>query len=222
LILPDRHFRILESDKRNVSHQRNLGAQAARAEWLIFFDADNRLPRDFLQEIRMLIENGKPDLLSTWFKPDSEQALYKTIAFLSNLTIALRKNTGSPVVREAFVCIKKQAFFNLQGFNENVPLREGSELLKRAYRARLYFKLYRAPQFVCSYRRVRKQGILRTFFKSLQLEFAQVTRHRISDEASRMLYPMEGGRAFDMPAPPRKVGNHDSLRNVLKRIFKPL
>jgi glycosyltransferase involved in cell wall biosynthesis len=51
-------FRILESDKSNVSHQRNLGSQTARTDWLIFFDADNRLPRDFLHEIRARIEAG--------------------------------------------------------------------------------------------------------------------------------------------------------------------
>src|ERR1051325_6774558 len=56
-------FRVLESDRRNVSHQRNLGAQTARADWLIFFDADNRLPKDFLQKIRILIEEREPDLL---------------------------------------------------------------------------------------------------------------------------------------------------------------
>src|ERR1051325_4297835 len=61
-------LRIVESDKRNVSHQRNLGARTARADWLIFLDADNRLPRDFLHKIRILIEERETDILSTWFK----------------------------------------------------------------------------------------------------------------------------------------------------------
>src|ERR1043165_3801173 len=87
------HFRILESDKRNVSHQRNMGAQTAWADWIIFFDADNRLPKDFLQRIRILVEEREPDLLSSWFKPDSEDLSYRIIALLSNITIALRQNT---------------------------------------------------------------------------------------------------------------------------------
>jgi glycosyltransferase involved in cell wall biosynthesis len=214
-------FRIVESDKRNVSHQRNLGVQTARGDWLIFFDADNRLPRDFLYEIRAWIEQGKPDLLSTWFKPDSEDLLFKTIVLLSNITIALRKNTGSPVIREAFVCVNKQAFLQLQGFNETVPLREGSELLKRAYQANLQFRLYRKPTFVCSYRRVRKQGVMRTFLRSLQIELVKLVCHRISEETSRMMYPMEGGKYFEMPASSRRADNRDSLGKVLKRIFKP-
>lgn len=214
-------FRVVESDKRNVSHQRNLGAQAARAEWLIFFDADNRLPRDFLHEIRILIEEREPDLLSTWFKPDSEDLPYKTIALLSNIWIALRKNTTSPVIREAFVCVKKPVFLKLGGFNESVPLREGSELLKRAYQAKIKFRLYREPAFVCSYRRVRKQGVMRTFIRSLQIEVMRLMRGRMSEETSRMMYPMEGGKYFHVPASTPKVGNDGSLRKVLKRIFKP-
>jgi glycosyltransferase involved in cell wall biosynthesis len=216
------HFCILESDKRNVSHQRNLGANTARADWLIFFDADNRLPKNFLYAIRILIEEQEPDLLSSWFKPDSEDLSYKIIALLSNITIALRQNTGSPVIREAFVCVKKLAFLQLGGFSEDVPLREGSELLKRAYRAQMQFRLYREPKFICSYRRVRKQGILRTFIKSLQIELTKLLRHRVSEQTSRMLYPMEGGRYFEIPAAAPKGGDRDSLRNVLKRIFKPM
>lgn len=215
-------FRILESDKRNVSHQRNLGAQTARADWLIFFDADNRLPKDFLQEIRILIEERPPDLLSSWFKPDSEELSYGMIALLSNMTIALRQNTGSPVIREAFVCVRKQVFLQLGGFNEYVPLREGSELLKRAYQAKMKFRLYREPKFICSYRRVRKQGIIRTFIRSLHIELTRLMRRRIPEETSRTLYPMEGGRYFDLPASTRRLGNRDSLRKVLKRIFKPM
>lgn len=146
-------FRIFESEKKNGSQQRNLGAQKALADWLIFFDADNRLPEDFLQRIRDLVGRQNIDLLSAWLEPDSEDFAYKVLAVLSNLTITMRKNTASPLIREAFICAQRKAFLDLGGFDETVPLREGSELLKRAYQSDMTFVLCRNPKFICSYRR---------------------------------------------------------------------
>jgi glycosyltransferase involved in cell wall biosynthesis len=213
---------ILESDKRNVSHQRNLGAQKALADWLIFFDADDRLPGYFVQEIKDLVEVGKPDLLSTWFEPDSEDIKDKAIATLDNIAIEIYKNTQNPLVREAFVCVKKEAFLSLGGFDETVSLREGGELLKRAYRSKMIFMFHKDPKFVSSFRRLRKQGALRTLINSVQIEFARLTNHHISEERSRILYPMKGGKYFEKSTSQLDESNRDSLRNVLKRIFKPL
>src|SRR5258705_12413818 len=39
---------ILSSKIRNVSVQRNLAAQKSNGKYLLFNDADNRLPKDFL------------------------------------------------------------------------------------------------------------------------------------------------------------------------------
>ena len=212
---------ILNSDKRNVSHQRNLGAQKALADWLIFFDADNQLPNYFLQEIQNLIQLHCPDFLSTWFEPDSANLQDKAIATFSNLVIEFYKMTPHPVLREAFVCTKKQAFLNLGGFDEAIHSGEGSELLKRAYASKMSFRFHRKPKFVYSYRRLRKQGAFKIFINGIQIEFARLTNHKFSEEKARFLYPMEGGKFFELSSTQLKASNPDKHRNILRGGFNP-
>jgi glycosyltransferase involved in cell wall biosynthesis len=212
---------IIDSDMRNVSHQRNAGAKNALADWIIFLDADDRLPDDFLQKIKYLTETQKPDFLSTWFEPDSEDVKNRAIAVLCNIAIEIFRNTQSPLIREAFVCANKKAFLSLGGFSETIPYREGSDLLKRAYVRKMKFIFHREPKFVYSYRRLRKQGAFRIFINNLQIEIARLTNHKLSERMSKTLYPMEGGRYFEI-SPSRLIGSEYSfLKDFLKRIFKP-
>jgi len=198
-------FTILASEKKNVSHQRNLGARKALANWLLFLDADNRLPNHFLQQIKYLAEVQRPDFLSTWFEPDSENIKDKAIAALRNIAIEMYKNTQRPLLSEAFVCVNTRAFSNLGGFDETIPFREGSDLLKRAYTHNMSFVFHRSPKFVYSYRRLRKQGILKSLRNTLLIEIAGLTNHKISQKMAKFLYPMEGGKYFEQSTGSEKV-----------------
>ena len=54
--------------KRQVGFQRNIGAKKTRAPWVIFMDADNRLPNYFLQGAKyQLDKHPEVDLFSFWF-----------------------------------------------------------------------------------------------------------------------------------------------------------
>ena len=44
-------FKTLVSKKKNVSHQRNMGIEHAVGTWILFMDADNRLPNHFLEAV---------------------------------------------------------------------------------------------------------------------------------------------------------------------------
>jgi glycosyltransferase involved in cell wall biosynthesis len=190
-------FTILASNQRNVSHQRNLGAQKALADWLIFLDADNRLPSHFLQRIRCFVAARRADFLSTWFEADSQKIKDRVIAIFRNIAIEIYKNTPSPLILEAFVCAKKKAFLNLGGFNETIPFREGSDLLKRACAREMKFDFLRAPKFIYSFRRLRKQGTMKALRNTALIEIARLTNYKISQTTSRALYPMEGGKYFE-------------------------
>jgi glycosyltransferase involved in cell wall biosynthesis len=191
-------FTILASTKRNVCHQRNLGAERAVADWLIFLDADNRLPGHFLQGIKRLTERPRAEFLSTWFAPDTENIKDRVIATFRNIAIEIYKNTTKPLLLEAFVCAKKKAFLNLGGFDESIPFREGSDLLMRAYAHKMAFAFHRAPKFVYSYRRLRKQGAFKALRNTLLIELAGLVNYKISPKISKTLYPMEGGKYFEL------------------------
>jgi glycosyltransferase involved in cell wall biosynthesis len=58
---------ILTSSVRNVSVQRNMGAQKALGKYLLFNDADNRLPEYFLEGIKYQLHVKPLDLFTGWF-----------------------------------------------------------------------------------------------------------------------------------------------------------
>src|SRR3989339_724465 len=61
---------VVSSNVRHVCTQRNLGSKKASGKYLIFSDADNRLPEFFLVGIKYKIELLNADLITPWFKPD--------------------------------------------------------------------------------------------------------------------------------------------------------
>jgi hypothetical protein len=84
------------------------------------------------------------------------------------------------------------------------------------------FMFHREPKFVYSYRRLRKEGAFNTFINGIQIEFARLINHRYSEEKASLLYPMEGGKYFEISSAQRKDSHRDIRKNNLTRIFKPL
>src|SRR3989344_1216243 len=75
---------ILENAKRNVSHQRNLGAKHAQGKVLLFVDADSGLPPFFLDGIKYKLSKKPTDMFTAWIKPDSNNTPDPAIAPIIN------------------------------------------------------------------------------------------------------------------------------------------
>lgn len=103
-------FKLISSQKRSASHQRNLGSKKAESEWLIFMDTDNRIPKYFLQGIRYKTEELSPDLLSTWIDPDSSKGKDIATATLANLYIEMQKKITKTIDYGVFFINKQKVF----------------------------------------------------------------------------------------------------------------
>ena len=68
---------LIISDKRNVSHQRNLGAKNANGKYLVFFDADTRINDYFLSGLAYRVQMCKPDMFSCWQKLKKHNPIIK-------------------------------------------------------------------------------------------------------------------------------------------------
>lgn len=190
-------LKILQSTKKSVSYQRNFGAKRTNSEWLIFMDADNRLPTNFLQLISDYLLAQDVDILSSWILPDGSDIVSKISVALTNLYLEVQKQLKQDFLLESFICIKKAAFQRLNGFNPNTLWGEGGELLKRAYQMGLKFNLTKTPRYVYSLRRVRKFGFLKVFGVNFIKEFHRFCGIEISKKTSNRLYPMKGGKYYN-------------------------
>jgi glycosyltransferase involved in cell wall biosynthesis len=182
---------IINSPKRNVSTQRNLGAKTAKGKYLLFNDADNRLPEFFLEGIKYNLSRKPSDVFTCWCAADTSKTADKTIATILNMAIETAELIDYPGALGALIGCKTNKFSKVGGFDPKLPFAEDGEFVRRAYRKKLKFTIYRSPKFVVSLRRFRKEGRLKALQQYAKLHLKIITQKNIS----RQEYPM-GGQAF--------------------------
>ncbi len=190
-------LKIITSQIQNVCYQRNLGSSTAKSDYLIFMDADNRLPNYFLQGIKYRLDSSPFDLFTTWILPDGKDMGSLAISNIINLWLDVQQNTNEPWLIEAMLVIKKRIFQSLKGFDVNIHINEGYDLVSRAIRKKYLYKVYKDPAYTFSLRRLKKVGAFKTISSVAQLEIARITKQKLTKGQIRKLYPMEGGGFFD-------------------------
>lgn len=144
--------------KRNVSFQRNTGGKMAKGKWVIFMDADNRLPRYFLQGIRyQLDKNPRTGVFTTWLKTNENAALGKTIENALNLAYELANIAGKEQAVGALIGVRCTAFKKIK-FKVNEKIFEDSFFIRDCVAAGFRFKIFHEPRYVFSLRRLKKEG----------------------------------------------------------------
>lgn len=209
-----KNLEIITTDKRNVCTQRNLGGWSSKSDWIVFMDADNRIPHYFLQGIKFQLEFHDCEILSVWIEPDSNDPKDKAVARLINIFIDIQKARKNPFLLEAMICISKESFKKLKGFDERLPFNEGSSLLRTAVKKRMKFSLVKNPRYKYSFRRLRKQGTLKTMRNVAEIEWSKLLNKQIPKEKAKHLYPMEGGKYFEI-----EKFNSSNIEKFFLRIF---
>ena len=187
-------LRIIESKRRNVSFQRNLGAGYVKSEWIIFMDADDRLPQFFLEGINYKINLTKADVFTSWINVDSEVAADNAIANIINIGGELKKMINYPGAMGAMIGIKTDGFKEVGGFNESIPYAEDGVFIRDCYKKGLKFQIFRDPIFIYSLRRHRRSGRLNIIRKHAYLQLKRIANRRINQENE---YPMGGNVELD-------------------------
>lgn len=188
---------IVNSPRRHVCTQRNLGAKQSKAETLIFCDADNRLPPYFLQGVKYRHDSHIADILSFWLKPDSKNPSMETIATAINLFLELQNNLKPSYLLESLIVIPKQVFERLGTFDESVNYAEGKSLIRSASQKGFTSKVVRDPTYTYSFRRLRKFGALGMASRITRMELASLVGKDPHNSKFSELYPMLGGSLFN-------------------------
>lgn len=181
---------LLTSHIKNVSVQRNLGASKARGEYLLFNDADNRLPVYFLEGLRYRLRVKPYELFTCWFVPDSHLGSDKATATYMNITIETAFLLNQPAAYGALIGCRRTIFSHIGGFNPKIGFAEDTEFVNRGYKKGHTFGIFHEPRFVYSFRRFRKFGKLKLIQKYAILNLKFLTNQKVDQKKE---YPMGGG-----------------------------
>ncbi len=207
-------LKIITSDIRNVSVQRNAGAEASQGTYVVFNDADNNLPKFFLEGLRYQLHKDPVDLFTTWCLPDTDRSADKAVATYLNLMIEVYDMSANPGALGAMIGCLKSKFHIIGGFDKTVGFAEDTEFVRQGYAKGLSFRVFREPRYVYSLRRFRKLGILKMIHKTATLYIKYITRQQIDQKRE---YPM-GGEIFGKDAKTRVI--IDKIDAPLKKLSR--
>lgn len=187
-------LKVINTPIRNVSVQRNMGAQAAQAEWILFMDADNHLPAHFLEGVKyQLSKNPQTDVFTTLLEVLETETVYKTIEQALNFGLIVIRLLDKPGAYGAFIGCRKSVFNTIK-FEENLSFSEDGQFVNSCFAAGFHFSLFREPRFFYSMRRLKAEGT----FKSLRISLPLLLRYAIGDDLRGVKsYVMEGGKYYD-------------------------
>lgn len=206
-------LQTLTVDKRNVSYQRNFGAKKARGEWIIFMDADNRLPNYFLDGIRYQVAKQKVDLFTTWADSDKKSSASRVISNATNAALELYHLMNKEVAFGAMIGVHHTVIPKVQ-FDEKQMVAEDTLFVQAAIKLGFVFSIFREPRYVYSLRRLRKEGTLKmvTTTAKLQLRFLQ-GKDFSTDNVG---YSMQGGAYYHQT----RYSLIESLHTFIQRATK--
>ncbi|HUR45507.1 MAG TPA: glycosyltransferase [Candidatus Saccharimonadales bacterium] len=151
-----RCHRLLDVPERGLSRARNLGAEAARGDILVFLDADTVLDKNALERIasRFTREFAAGTLRG---EPDIPRLKYQAMYAWKNLMHCSAMHEGSSGV----ILCWRDHFQDTSGFDEALHVRENSDLIRKLRRNGKYLYIGDAA-VITSMRRYEQTGNLRT------------------------------------------------------------
>lgn len=190
-------IKTIISEKKNVCYQKNLGAENSFADWLIFMDADNQIEENFLNEIyTKILDQKHVSGFTTFFTPDENKFIYKLVAFFLNWTSLFSLYTKKPFVTESLFIFNREKFLKIKGFDENVKVAEGAELVSRMWNHNLLFSLLKNPKYTNSMRRLEKNGAIKTILSNMKIAYYMFIKgEQTKDKKFSKMYKMEGGKS---------------------------
>lgn len=181
---------------RNVSFQRNFGAKKSIGKWVLFMDADNRLPSFFLDGIKyQLAKNKDVDVFTTWVDIEGYKSLNLPIKRTLNLALELFKSIGKEWSLGALIGIKKKLAKKYK-FDEKQKVAEDAIFIKLLVNNGYIFEIFREPMYYYSIRRLQTEGTLKVARSSTRMALNFIQGKDFQDDDFN--YKMEGGSSYQI------------------------
>jgi glycosyltransferase involved in cell wall biosynthesis len=187
---------LVTSPKRDVSHQRNMGIKVSQGKWIVFMDADDRIPPYFLVGLKYQLDrHPSTDAFTTWVDTSKyHNRDEKFIANAYNLGIFSNQYLNKPTTVGAMLGIRRSLGQKLS-FRPMVDDFEDHDLIDRLNKQGYSFRIFREPRYFFSMRRFKKEGTLKMI-----ATYAQANMNLMLGVANTDLvknYVMKGGSYYD-------------------------
>jgi glycosyltransferase involved in cell wall biosynthesis len=159
------HITIIQGGK--VAYGRNKGAEIAKTKYLFFIDADMQLKQiDTLDKTVKKMELERLEMCTANIRCNSDNKLSDFIYKMNNFGQKVAKFINSPFSTGAYMCITRDKFFSLLGFDEELQFCEDYWLSKQIHKDK--FGIVNCNIYT-SDRRFKKSGyfwMVKNFIKS--------------------------------------------------------
>jgi glycosyltransferase involved in cell wall biosynthesis len=167
-------LRTITSTRRNLSYQRNVGADDAKGRYLIFIDADIRIPRkSFLTQIAKEVQKTQSLIYLPKVEVNKKDIMTNVMWELYNASVELSKQSKAPIPTSGMFIVDKQFFMRVgkyhitQKHDNNILFAEDQDVLRRAKKMGVVGKTLSHISYHMSLRRFEREGLFKTGTKMM-------------------------------------------------------
>lgn len=172
-------LRIIPVKKRNVSYQRNTGAEQATGRYVIFFDADARITAAFTKKLDRFVNRHRGLVFIPAIAPDEVNAQTKVVFNLTNIVVELSQGIGRPFSSGGSMIFERNFFRLIGGFSEKVYMSEDHQIIQEAFKYGVHARFMRDIKVKMSLRRMKKEGKAKLYYQYLLTAAQYLIRGKI-------------------------------------------
>ncbi len=216
---------VINAHKRHLSYQRNLGAEHAKGDYVVFIDADSRVRRSFVNSIFRVLKKQKHLVILPVFDTNVSGVAEKTLFSVTNYMLDISQLLRLPFTPGACLIFEKHFFLFVGGFRITKKQKkkklfpEDVDILKRVLACGVIPYLASEVKFSFSMRRFKKEGFLKVFTTYTLSAINMLTRGKMDFDIE---YRMGGDYYKRRLRVDKKSDLVNKLKTMLSRVKKIL
>lgn len=201
---------VISNHEKSVPGQRNTGAAKAQGKYFVFFDADVRIPKNFLSKLHRRIVQKQELLFTTRLACNNDSQKQVLLVEITNFIIETLNTLGKPFAPGFNIIIERDIFKKVNGFDATLKLAEDHDIVQRIRKMGVLLQVLKEPVLYPSFRRPEKIGYLEFLRQYVIAGIYTLAGEPIRKELFN--YPM-GGHVYE-DAPDQ---NKDTFFQFLKK-----